>query len=379
MYRAYRAQPFFVAKMSSYRILFAEDNKENQEITRHLLNKSGYAVDIADNGRKAVEAATAVRYDLILMDVQMPIMDGLTATEEIRKLENGRHVPIIAFTAFTGQDHVKQCLGCGMDDVLPKPVADHILLECLNRWICRKHVVLIADDMEDSRKLIEQYLSKSPYEAVFAQNGLEAISCFNKTDNISLVLLDMEMPVMDGYTAARALTALMGKNNVPIIAMTAHEGDAAITKCLKAGCIGYLSKPVTPEALLTTLEGQIMNKGFCIKQKRDRTITGEFIAYIDHEIKDLVPRFLENRRKDAAEISRLLAEGNVEAVRIIGHSMAGSAGGYGFPEIGAMGKAIEAAAREMQLQVIADISSRLSDYLARVTVIFKGETDKVNP
>ena len=359
--------------MGTYRILLAEDIKENQEITCRLLEKTGYAVDIAENGRMAVEAAKSFAYDLILMDVQMPVMDGFAATKEIRGLENGKDIPIIAFTAFVGQPHMKKCLTQGMDDFLPKPVENHILLEYIDRWLQRKFTVLVADDMEDSRKLIEQYLKKSPYKAVFAQNGIDAISCFNKEDAISLILLDMEMPVMNGYTAARALTSLMKKKKVPIVAMTAHEGDGAVIRCLKAGCNGYLKKPFTNEALMTKLNEHILKKNACSKQELGKTITGEFAAYIDPDIKDLVPGFLANRRKDATEIPRLLAEGNLDAVRTIGHSMAGSAGGYGFPEIGAMGKDIEAAAVAARLEEITDICSRLSDYLTRVTVIFTGK------
>jgi signal transduction histidine kinase/CheY-like chemotaxis protein len=118
------------------RILLAEDNLINQKLTLRLLEKSGHKVDIADNGKVAVEKWRQNKYDVILMDILMPEMDGLKATEKIRAFEKetGGRTPIIALTANAMKGDREQCLGIGMDDYLPKPLKMNDLKVLLARW-----------------------------------------------------------------------------------------------------------------------------------------------------------------------------------------------------------------------------------------------------
>ena len=355
-------------EMNRPNILFAEDDKESQIITCRILENAGYMVNCVDNGRQAVDAVTSCRYDLVLMDIEMPEMGGLEAAKKIRQSLSGKGIPIIAFTALSGEHLARQCLSTGMNDVLQKPLEEQGFLECIDRWLNRRPTILVVDDSGDSRRLLDHFLKETPYSAVFAKNGIEAISAYGNGRNISLILMDMEMPVMDGYTAARAVRSLMGQNTVPIIAMTAHEGETEIAKCLKAGCTGYVSKPITREALQHALSTHLEIPGSKPRQTL-YTPSERPVVHIDPDIAELVPRFLNNRRKDTVEIRRLLAEGNTEAIRIIGHSMAGSAGGYGFPEIGKIGKAIENAALDADHKKIEECTGQLSTYLSTVTVI----------
>jgi PAS domain S-box-containing protein len=125
--RAQRAQ-------SGNRILLAEDNPVNQKVAVRLLEKLDYRVAVVADGRAAVAAWQAGPFDLILMDCQMPGMDGYAATREIRQLEDGkRHIPIVALTAHAMQGDEEKCRAAGMDDYLTKPI-DRIKLDaCLNR------------------------------------------------------------------------------------------------------------------------------------------------------------------------------------------------------------------------------------------------------
>ncbi len=105
------------------KILVVEDNEINQKLIVKLLNKFGYSCDIAVNGAEAVKSYKAKWYDMILMDCQMPVMDGYKATKEIRKIENNtKHTPIIALTAHALEGDLEKCLNVGMDDYLSKPV-----------------------------------------------------------------------------------------------------------------------------------------------------------------------------------------------------------------------------------------------------------------
>ncbi|MEO8257565.1 MAG: response regulator [Acidobacteriota bacterium] len=117
------------------RILLAEDNAVNREVTTAMLSKRGHQVDIAVNGKEAVEAVRRSDYDVVLMDLQMPELDGHGATREIRRLLNGRALPIIAVTANVLAGERARCLASGMDDYLAKPFRAPQLYAMVEGWV----------------------------------------------------------------------------------------------------------------------------------------------------------------------------------------------------------------------------------------------------
>jgi CheY-like chemotaxis protein/HPt (histidine-containing phosphotransfer) domain-containing protein len=129
-------EPGFAARHHG-RILLVEDNRINQEVARELLGILGAEVRVASNGREALEAARQADFDLILMDCQMPEMDGYEATRVLRRAEsNGdRRTPIVAMTAHAMEGDREQCLAAGMDDYLPKPFRVQQLQHILDRWL----------------------------------------------------------------------------------------------------------------------------------------------------------------------------------------------------------------------------------------------------
>lgn len=123
--------------LSGSRILVAEDNRINQQVVKEFLKLSGMQVDIAGNGKEALLLLEQQTYDAILMDIQMPVMDGTEATEQIRKHHRYKTLPIIALTAGVTQEEREKCLTCGMDDFVAKPVNPEELITTLTRWVKR--------------------------------------------------------------------------------------------------------------------------------------------------------------------------------------------------------------------------------------------------
>ena len=120
-----------MAKRHPLRILLAEDNAVNQKLALRLLDQMGYRADVASNGLEAVESVQRQSYDLVLMDVQMPEMDGLDATRAIRKLKNLRQPRVVAMTANAMQGDREMCMAAGMDDYVSKPIRVQELVEAL--------------------------------------------------------------------------------------------------------------------------------------------------------------------------------------------------------------------------------------------------------
>ncbi len=116
------------------RILLAEDEPINREIAQILLEDVGLQVDLAEDGQQAVEKARSAHYALILMDMQMPVLDGLDATRQIRQLPGNATTPILAMTANAFSENKDQCFEAGMDDFISKPVEPEVLYKTLLKW-----------------------------------------------------------------------------------------------------------------------------------------------------------------------------------------------------------------------------------------------------
>lgn len=140
------------AQRSATRLLLVDDNATNLQLVQYVLTKRGYTVDVATNGQKAVEAFEAGHYHAVLMDCQMPIMDGYTATRTIRHFEHahGRFpIPVLATTAGGVKDARERCEEAGMDDMIQKPYQPHSMLEWLERWLLRSQAARKNAGVED--------------------------------------------------------------------------------------------------------------------------------------------------------------------------------------------------------------------------------------
>jgi CheY-like chemotaxis protein len=189
----FKAAPRVSAILSGRRVLLAEDNAFNRALIEHVLEPMGCQVDKAGSGSEAVKAFKPGRYDLVLMDCQMPEMDGLTATRHIRRLENGQsRVPVIAVTASTVSGARRACLEAGMDDFLAKPFSLARLRKKVLGWL------LPSIDSEppdaDDRKSEPHALPATPSELIVDLSRLEELAREAGTpqivEELSVIFLD---------------------------------------------------------------------------------------------------------------------------------------------------------------------------------------------
>ena len=150
-------QKLETAAFTGAKLLLVEDHPDNQKLALHLLGRRGYRCDVVNNGADAVNALAMHEYALVLMDCQMPGMDGFQATAAIRGMEGDiRHTPIVAMTAHAMQGDRERCLAAGMDDYVSKPLDVTQLFAAIERWLERKVRVSVPKDLEE---LVPNYLS----------------------------------------------------------------------------------------------------------------------------------------------------------------------------------------------------------------------------
>jgi two-component system, CAI-1 autoinducer sensor kinase/phosphatase CqsS len=262
-----QAVPFFDGK----RVLVVDDQPFVRQSTCRALEGIATRVDEAEDGAQAITKLRLGIYDLVVMDLDMPVLDGYAAAEQIRQGAAPGHeeVAIVAYTAESAYVAQVKTEKVGMNGFVSKPCSQTELLRTLQagmqaaaeatrlKGAARRLVgkrVLVADDCAFNRKITVAYLRTMGIQSVEAQNGQEALDLACMDERFDAALLDMEMPVMNGVQTARALrSAETGGRRLPLIALTAHLCDTHMTQALEAGMDGFVSKPFSDAHLRTTL------------------------------------------------------------------------------------------------------------------------------
>lgn len=238
-------------------------------------------------------------------------------------------------------------------------------LECDDRPLS----ILLVEDSPDNRLLINFYLKNTPYQITEAENGSLAVEAFRKNQGcFDLILMDIQMPVMDGYTATRRIRSLekeMDWEPSAITALTASVLDESIYKSYEAGCDAHLKKPIKKDTLLKAILEHTANRP--LKQGLEHESAQDYKRAVETELADLIPTYLENRTKDLETLQQALRDCDFDTMRLLGHRMKGSGAGYGFSMITKIGAALEADARQRDLPALSATINRLSIYLERLS------------
>lgn len=252
-------------------VLFIDDNKLNRKITAKMLEDEGIKVYIAESGRKGIEIlSTGVKVDVVLLDVNMPEIDGFQTAEKIRE-EFGNKYTILMFTSVDIRDSINKIKELEITDYLIKPVRREELLvkirETLNKAVENKMEndleeitklktkILVAEDNNINMiTLVSMLKNCGDYNIIEAKNGKDAVERF-AIEIPEYVFLDIQMPVMDGYEAFKEIKAEAESRNkkVKIIAVTAYASKEDKMKCLTIGMDDYISKPYKLEEIKNVL------------------------------------------------------------------------------------------------------------------------------
>jgi len=223
--------------------------------------------------------------------------------------------------------------------------------------------VLLADDNEDLRELVKTQLGELGFASKAVGDGLQAIEAA-LAEPYTAVLLDMDMPFMDGYETVRVLRE-RGYTG-PVIAFTAHQSGSPVERALIEGCDDVISKPVSLERLREALAP--LAEGAATPQ---RAGGDAILVPVDGRLRTLAERFLSNCGRDLVRLRTALDGGDLAVARRIGHSLRGVGGSYGFDEITRIGRAIEENSMRGDAQSVSGLVAQLEDYLSRVQPDFR--------
>jgi len=258
------------------KILVADDDSAETEIIEQMLMSMSFEVTIVGSGREALKALENQErpYDLVLLDWRMPDMDGFETARRIRSQLNLPKAPkIFMVTAFGREEARYQAKELGLDAFLVKPVSNSILFDAIMQAFGHEEVqssvttsqpvetvriagarVLVVEDNEINQQVAQEILEGFGLVVEIASNGRQATKMLlEEGKHFDVVLMDLQMPEMDGYEAARAIRKSLNKDDLPIIAMTAHALQSEIQRCLETGMNDYVSKPIDPDKLRVAL------------------------------------------------------------------------------------------------------------------------------
>jgi PAS domain S-box-containing protein len=199
--------------------------------------------------------------------------------------------------------------------------------------------LLIAEDTEDNRLLISHYLLKQPIEVTFAEDGQEAVDAITAGREFDLILMDLDMPKLDGYGATKLILKWQtshGQVPTPIVALSGHAMRDAQQASLAAGCTAHVAKPVDQATLLNTV-GRYARAKSARRPETDK---------IEEGIAALIPKYLASKPKQIEDAEASLALKDFDPIWRFGHNLKGTGRGYGFPPIEEMGREIEKAAAD---------------------------------
>ena len=385
-------------QLAGLRTLIIDDNATNRLIVRETLSSWGIPSAEAAGGDEALlelrRALTAgMPYRLAILDVRMPKLSGWQVAETIARSPGLAGLSIIMLTSERRAGDQARAREHGVVRYLTKPFRRSDLFNAMMAVLGKTAPagnpeseapsqpkfagddqsglkILLAEDFLDNRRMMEFYFKATPHRVATAANGQIALEMFMH-GSYDLVLMDIQMPVMDGYAATRAIRAWekdQRRRPTPILALTANALQSEVQRSLDAGCTAHLTKPIRKAQLLEAIQlhFQTASSQPLVPAYHEEPA----VLHVNVELEALMPGFLEHRRQDLIQMTEALDREDFELMREIGHGLKGAGGTYGLEAITAYGRSLETAASRKDGPALREILERLRRFLDRLQLIY---------
>jgi two-component system, sensor histidine kinase and response regulator len=377
-------------------ILVVDDNPTNIRILEKTLLQWGMKPILANGGQEAIAALQNAKVQgspphLMLLDAQMPGMDGFTLMENLKMHPELPMATVMMLTSGGQRGDARRCQELGISAYLTKPVRQWELREAMIKvlgakqeggdtaYLVTRHSlretrrrlhILLAEDNAINREVAVRLLTKRGHSVAVAEHGKQAVTAFQE-GTFDMILMDVQMPEMDGFEATAAIRRLEKDSgtHVPIIAMTAHAMKGDRERCLAAGMDEYISKPIAIEELIKVTEGIAGSSAKAsaptepLPETFDRAAALARVGGDENLLFDLAKMFSTEGPKRLASLRTALEDADASALRRAAHSMKGSVSTF------AARRATEAAAKLEELAQTGELSAAPGAYEALVVQI----------
>ena len=399
----------FIPDLVGVRVLVVDDNEQARDILSDALRGFSLRADAASSGEEAIQKVVSADaqdpYRVVLMDWQMPGMDGLEASRQILGGKLSKHMPkILMVSAFGREDLQTQAQEIGIEGYLLKPVSPSLLYDTLvdlfgarapegarsrtKKEDAHAHDfngtrILLVEDNEVNQQVATELLEGVGASVTVANHGGEALKMLMEgagSPPFDVVFMDLQMPEMDGFTATSHIRAQPRLQALPIIAMTAHALVEERQRCLDAGMNDHVSKPIDPDALFATLTRWVKPRRVqhaAAEARPARVVEAVALPEIEgvdvkagvartagnqRLYRDLLVRFAKDQRELGEQIAFALDSENSKLAERMAHTVKGVAGNLSIGKIFSSAAKLEKAIHENDpdtLVMLAEFTSLL--------------------
>ncbi|MDJ0733149.1 MAG: response regulator [Nostocaceae cyanobacterium] len=393
---ALHQQEIFNQEFIGKHLLIVDDNATNRKIINLQTQLWGMSSCAVSSGKEGLELiAKGVNFDIAIIDMQMPDIDGLTLARKIRQYPDYHNLPLVMLTSLCKQDITPQATDINFAAILNKPLQNHQLHRVLAQIFGAKIIkvspssvktainqsqtqnssiqnlrILLAEDNVVNQKLAILTLKKMGHAADIASNGLEVIEALHRQP-YDMVLMDVQMPEMDGLTATQEICKYWSSSSRPrIIAMTANAMQEDKEKCLQAGMDDYISKPIRVEELkqaLSRCQPLTFNQSYLVEitqnQTIDTTVLQTLIDMAGEEapiiINELINSYLQDAEVRLKTIATAIEGQNPSLLYQAAHALKSASANIGANTMADLSKQLEAISRAGNIDGTATLYMQL--------------------
>jgi len=260
----------------NFSLLIVDDNAMNRDMLARRLARDGYTITTASDGGEALKYVNEQDFDLVLLDILMPDIDGYKVLEQMKADERTRDIPVVMLTAVHEMDSVVRCFEMGVEDYLTKPFnipfVKSRISSCLRSASVKglidskgaqprtqEHRLLIVDDNAMNRDILARRLQREGYQITTVDGAHRALELIDK-ERFDLILLDILMPDMDGYEMLEKLKSVDATKEIPVIMLTAVNEVESVKHCIDLGAEDYLIKPFNAVLLKSRIAATLLSK-----------------------------------------------------------------------------------------------------------------------